>query len=302
MEELNSEAIDFRAASECFLPARRLTKRDLRVLGLLVECQGVPRPTAGGVLLFGKDRSSLFPDAYIQAGCFRGEDRTDILDTLEIRSHLPLIVEEALSFVRKHESRGLEIRRARHEERWSVPLIAVREAIVNAVVHADYAQRGAPIRISLFDDRLEVENPGLLPFGLTVEDILQGVSKLRNRVIGRVFKELGLIEQWGSGIGRMTAACREAGLPVPEFEEIAWHFRVILCKRRTPPHPGDEVEQGILRLLGEGRGYTTAEIAKAIHRSTRAARARLAGLVRRGIVTELGTGPRDPKRRYFMAE
>lgn len=51
---------------------------------------------------------------------------------------------------------------------------------MNAIVHADYSQQGAPIRIALFDDRIEIENPGLLPFGLTIED-MQGVSKLRNR-------------------------------------------------------------------------------------------------------------------------
>ena len=77
--------------------------------------------------------------------------------------------------------------------------------MVNAVAHADYAQRGAPLRLAVFDDRLEVENPGLLPFGLTVEDLHHGISKLRNRVIGRVFHELGLIEQWGSGVQRMTS-------------------------------------------------------------------------------------------------
>jgi predicted HTH transcriptional regulator len=75
-------------------------------------------------------------------------------------------------------------------------------------------------------NRLEIENPGLLPFGLTIEDIQKGISKLRNRVIGRVFHELGLIEQWGSGIQRMTAACHERGLDAPRFEEIGTHFRV----------------------------------------------------------------------------
>lgn len=69
---------------------------------------------------------------------------------------------------------------------------------------------------------------GLLPFGLTIEDLPRGVSKLRNRVVGRVFHGLGLIEQWGSGIQRMTAACREAGLPAPAFAEIAMRFRVTL--------------------------------------------------------------------------
>jgi ATP-dependent DNA helicase RecG len=91
---------------------------------------------------------------------------------------------------------------------------------MNAIVHADYAQQGAPIRIALFDDRIEIENPGLLPFGLTIEDIMQGVSKLRNRVIGRVFHELHLIERWGSGIQRMTSACQEAGLRAPRPKRI----------------------------------------------------------------------------------
>jgi len=88
--------------------------------------------------------------------------------------------------------------------RRDLPLLApaaLREAVVNAVVHADYSQSGSPIRVAVFDDRIEIENPGLLPFGLTIEEIQRGASKLRNRVIGRVFHELGLIEQWGSGSG-----------------------------------------------------------------------------------------------------
>lgn len=78
-------------------------------------------------------------------------------------------------------------------DRWTYPPEAIREAVINAVVHTDYSQRGAPIRLAIFDDRIEIENPGLLPFGLTIEEIRLGVSRLRNRVIGRVFHELGLI-------------------------------------------------------------------------------------------------------------
>jgi hypothetical protein len=136
----------------------------------------------------------------------------------------------------------------------------------------DYAQRGAPIRLSIFDDRLEVENPGLLPFGLTIEDLPHGVPKLRNRVIGRVFHALGLIEQWGSGILRMTAACRAAGLGSPIFEELATRFRVTIPTILVGPPVVDETDRAILESLGGGRGR------------------------------EIGTGPQDPKRRYFLAE
>lgn len=84
-----------------------------------------------------------------------------------------------------------------------MPLIAVRQAIINAAVRADFSQTGSPIREAFYDDRVEIENPGLLPLRLTIEDIMRGFSKLRNRVIGRVFKEPGLIEKWSSGIQRM---------------------------------------------------------------------------------------------------
>jgi len=176
-------------------------------------------------------------------------------------------------------------------------------AVINAVVHADYAQRGAPIRLSIFDDRVEIENPGLLPFGLTIEDIRQGISKLRNRVIGRVFRELGLIEQWGSGIQRMSAACRASGLSEPQFEEVGWHFRVTLFKqRRQPQPPADAVDQAILRALESRDGLSTQQVATAIHRSARATRTRLAGLVRRGLVVDIGSGPRDPRRTYHLTK
>ncbi|MGO8734942.1 MAG: ATP-binding protein [Terriglobia bacterium] len=126
--------------------------------------------------------------------------------------------------------------------------------------------------MAVFDDRIEVENPGVLPFGLTIEDIRKGVSKMRNRVTGRVFHELGLIEQWGSGIQRMSAACEEAGLRVLVLEEIGTHFRVTLPATRTGPIRIDEVDQVILRLLEDGRGRSTAELVKTVSPSPRATR------------------------------
>jgi len=190
----------------------------------------------------------------------------------------------------------------RRRERWNLPPVAVREAVINAVTHTDYAQRGAPIRVAIFDDRLEVENPGLLPFGLTIEDLQRGISKLRNRVIGRVFHALGLIEQWGSGVQRMRAACLDAGLPEPVFEELATRFRVTISTRRVTRPTVDDMDQTILGALAKGRGLLTSEIAAAIGLTPRATRTRLARLVGRGLVREIGTGPQDPRRRYFKTE
>ena len=208
-------------------------------------------------------------------------------------------IEETVAFVAKHSLHGAEIGAVRRKERWNLPPVAVREAVINAVAHADYAQRGAPIRVAIFDDRLEIENPGLLPFGLTVEDLPRGVSKLRNRVIGRVFHTLGLIEQWGSGVQRMTSACRKMGLGPPRFEEIATRFRVTIFTARISRPALDEKDRTILDALAGDEGLLTSQIAKAIGLTPRATRTRLARLVGSGLLREIGTGPQDPKRRYY---
>ena len=295
---LDSEALDFRAASESFEGRRKLTRRDLETLRLVTEHQGRKVPTVGGMLLFGRDRERHFPDAWIQAGRFGGRDKGRIVDRAELRSHPVRAIEEAVAFVAKHALHGAEIGAVRRRESWNLPPVAVREAVINAVAHADYAQRGAPIRVSIFDDRLEVENPGLLPFGLTLEDLPRGVSKLRNRVIGRVFHALGLVEQWGSGVQRMTGACREMGLGPPQFEEIAVRFRVTLFTERVGRPALDETDQAIVEALEGDARRLTSEIAKAIGLTPRATRTRLARLVASGLLRELGTGPQDPKRRY----
>ena len=301
--DLSSEALDFRAASECFSSVRSLERRDLRTLHLATTHQGREVPTVGGLLLFGRAevREGRFPDAWIQAGRFEGVDRTRILDHVQIRTHLPGAVEEAIQFVEKHSFHGARIGPVRREERWSLPPAAVREAVINAVAHADYAQHGAPIRVAMFDDRLEVENPGLLPLGLTVPDLLAGISKLRNRVIGRVFHELGLIEQWGSGIQRMTAACRDAGLAGPRLEELGTRFRVTLSLVKTESPRVGSADRIILDALDQARdaGLSTQEVAHIIERSARTARTRLARLVESGRVRVIGSGPQDPQRRYY---
>jgi predicted HTH transcriptional regulator len=254
------------------------------------------------VLLFGRDRLRHFPDAWIQAGRFRGTDRAAIEDHAEFKGPLTVAIEEAIRFVEKHSTHGARIGRLRRTETWSLPPAALREAVINAVAHCDYSQSGAPIRVSVFDDRLEVENPGLLPFGLTVSDLPLGVSKLRNRVIGRVFHELGLVEQWGSGIQRMFAACRDAGLAAPLLEEVGIRFRVTMRIGQIQPATLDDIDQAIVAMVATPQGLATREIADRIKLTPRATRTRLAALVDLGLVREVGTGPQDPRRRYFSTE
>ncbi|MEI7728930.1 MAG: helix-turn-helix domain-containing protein [Verrucomicrobiota bacterium] len=298
---LNTEALDFRAAAECFAKVRRLRKSELRSLQLVTLHQGHEVPTVGGMLLFGLDRLKHFPDAFIRAGSFAGRDKQTILDSQDITGQPVQAIEDALQFVRRNIRRALRVEQTRSTEAWDFPLLALREAIINAVVHADYGQRGTPLRVAIFDDRIEVDNPGGLPPGLTIEDIRQGVSKLRNRVLGRVFHELHLIEQWGSGIQRMTAVCREAGLPEPQFMELGSGFRVTFLREHQAEPGTDDLNAQVLALLQNQAEASPSAIAAHIGLTPRATRDRLAKLAQLGLIVAVASGPRDPRKVFRLA-
>src|SRR3990167_5023337 len=120
------------------------------------------------------------------------------------------------------------------------------------------------MRIAIFDNRIEIENPGLIPFNLTFDDLYRGTSKLRNPVIGRVFHELKFIERWGSGIKRIIDACNEAGLEPPLLEEIGTHFRITFfnAKKVDSLLPElDETNRAIINALKKEDGLSTQKIA-----------------------------------------
>jgi ATP-dependent DNA helicase RecG len=296
--------IDQVAIASEFAAVRTIRREDLPVLGLSVEHQGSEVPTVGGLVLFGHDRVA-FPDATIRCARFAGTTRSTIADTIDLAgSSLPQMVRDALSFVDRNSARAIVINGPANVVVRPVPVIAVREALVNAVVHADYSQRGGPIRVAMFDDRLEIENPGLLPSGMTVEDMSTGVSRVRNRVIARVFKELGYIEQWGSGIGRMLDALHQAGLPRPLFEELGGRFRVTLWTGESGILVLSDEERRLMTALrtAGSSGLSTSELTEVLGRSVRTTRTRMTRLVELRLVFQIGSGPTDPQRRYVAAK
>ena len=109
-----------------------------------------------------------------------------------------------------------------------------------------------------------------------------------------------LVEQWGSGIPRMTKACREAGLAEPEFVEAAGRLRVVLRSSKTAPTLMNPADDDVMKVLTRGAARTS-EIAAELGKSIRWTRQRLNSLVNAGHVVELGDGPNDPRRRYAPA-
>lgn len=228
MPELSLDDLDLNAAKRLFQGISELDNQTLRTLRLVTVCQGRLVPTKGAVLLFGKERPRHFSDAWVQCGRFIGTDKADIFDHIEIHESLPQTVDSIILFLKKHAMRSAEFSDVRRKDVWSIPLTLLREAVINALVHADYSQRGAPIRISFFDDRIEIENPGILLPGMTLADMRDGVSKIRNHVIARVFRELNLVEQWGSGVRRIYSEAQAMGLPEPRFQEVGMRLRVVV--------------------------------------------------------------------------
>ena len=203
------------------------TEKPLQVLEKL-ELVKDGKPTWAAILLFHNHPQRFLSQAVIHCGKFKEE--TIVIDDRMIGGTIIEQIEEAMDFIRKNINVEFVMTgKPAREEIWDYPLEALREAVINAVCHRDYtAPSNTEVRI--YDDELIVWNPGGLPLGLTVEDLYKPhPSVLRNKGIGGIFYDMGLIEQWGSGIEKMRKACIKAGIPEPKFEEHQG-FRVIFRK------------------------------------------------------------------------
>ena len=167
-----------------------------------------------------------------QCAVFAGTERGDFIDKQEYAGPLYKQIEEAYSFVMRNMRRSARVDGLVRKEKYELPLSAVREMIINAHCHRNFLDSSC-VQVALYDDRLEVTSPGNLCYGLTLEEAMSGRSKQRNRVIAEVFNQMGLIEAWGTGLGKIQRAAREYHLPEPEFIEMPETFRVNLF--RNPP-------------------------------------------------------------------
>jgi ATP-dependent DNA helicase RecG len=241
MVDLSIDDLDLDAARRAFGDNKSLDMQALLSLKLITTHQNRHVPTIGGFLLFGKNRTYHYPDAWVQCGRFLGTEKLDIFDHIDINTSLPATVNEVMLFLKKHAYRGADLSDIRRKDVWSIPISILREVIINAIVHSDYSQRGAPIRVIFLDDRIEVESMGILVPGLTIDEMKQGASRIRNQVIARVFRELNLIEQWGTGVRRIFSEARELGLAEPKIEEIAMRLRFTVYLRQRHELVSDSI-------------------------------------------------------------
>ncbi|CCB86253.1 ATP-binding protein [Parachlamydia acanthamoebae] len=293
--------LDKEAIEKAFAIVKKYpTKKQLEALNILTEHLGKSINTNGGTLLFGLNRLTLFPDALIRCARFKGITKEKIIDSQEITSSLPFAIGEVLAFIEKNTSIESVIGKIHRQDIPEYPPLALREAVINAVLHSDYSIKGCYIQIAIFDDRIEFTNPGGLPFGQTIQKALMGFSKLRNRVIGRVFKELKLIEQWGSGLQRIIAVCEKEGLNIPLIEEHNNQFRLTLYGKRTQQRQLLTWEEVLIDHLKEKQSITTKEAARIWNVSDRTARTRLKVMIESGRIQRIATSEKDPFAMFII--
>ena len=185
------------------------------------------QPTYAGILLFGREPQRFLPAAEIILARYPGTAMGDVFLKEVARGPLPEQIRRAEAFLAANMRRGARIDALEREERPEYPLPVVRESIVNAVAHRDYAIRGEEIRILLFADRLEVYSPGRLAGHVTLENLARE-RYARNQILVQVLADLGFVERLGYGIDRMLQLMQAEGLPAPIFAETANGFRVTL--------------------------------------------------------------------------
>ena len=136
-------------------------------------------------------------------------------------------------------------------EKYELPPAAIREMIINAHCHRNFLVPSC-VQVALYEDRLEVTSPGGLCCGLTLEEALSGSSVQRNRVVAKVFSEMGLIEAWGTGLGNIRKAAKAYGLPNPEFIEMPNTFRVHLYRKAPAGERRGDAGEGTVKSSVKG--------------------------------------------------
>ncbi len=203
------------------------------------------------LVLFGKTFLPDYPQCELRMARFRGTDKTEFLDQRQVRGPAFKLLEEAEIFCQRHFPMPAKIvpGQMRRVEKPLIPPDAMREILVNALIHRDYSIAGGAISLAIFDDRVEVWSAGGFPKGITPDSLTrQHLSVQRNPLIADVFHRTGLIEKWGRGTNRVVAMCKEVGIARPKFEEITGAavvtFRVGVGET-AGPRAGSKVESGV---------------------------------------------------------
>lgn len=277
---------DFR--TEAKLSSSTANKQIFENLELFTD-KGVAKN--GAAMFFGKQPERKFPHAVTRCVLFKGTTKVYIIDDKTLGGPLYQQYLQAMAWLESKLQVAYKIEGAGpREEIWEIPLTVFKEAIINALSHRDYYEQGATITIEMFDDRVEVSNPGgLLPI---VAKDFGHKSMTRNPLIFGLFTRMHLVERVASGIPRMQEAMKEANLPEPEFHTDGMFTvifkRGISIKNDTVNDTVNSKEQEVLNIIKQYPGLNSSKIAELIGKSVPTAKRHLNSLVKSGLIAFKG--------------
>ncbi|MEA1998305.1 MAG: ATP-binding protein, partial [Euryarchaeota archaeon] len=233
------------------IPVAEPNTKFLKKIKAIKQYNGDVYPTVAGILLFSSEPENYIPGAVVRCARFMGNDMDEFIDQRIITGSLFTQAEETIAFFKKNIRRSAKIEELYRIEEYEYPEKAIREALVNALCHRDYSRMGADIKFAIFDSRIEITSPGGLLPNITIEDLGTGVSELRNRVIGKIFSESGIIEGYGTGILRIRKYIEERGLVQPEFRDYEGFFKVVFYNTELDDEEVEKVDGEVEKVDGE---------------------------------------------------
>lgn len=265
----------------------------LRSYFLITDERGYTYPTVAGILLFGRDPQRFLPEAFIICTEFSGMGGRTALATINCVGSLFEQYFRSYKFVTDRLTHSFTIEEPRRKEILEVPEVAIREAIVNAVIHRNY-HISAPSKISLYDNRIEIFSPGDFPGQLTQDTLRCGISYIRNYAITKVFHEIGYIEKLGSGLNALFESYEERGLEEPSVNEGINFVKYVLprpsAKREIVKETIDEDLQRIIRLFKTAVELSIGDIIEHTRMNRASAGRRISFLVKEGVLKKIGKG------------
>ena len=278
-------------------------RQQLRSWGILIERDGKDYPSNAFAILTGNGGLHVAT----QCGVFKGTTKAVFVDRREYTGPLWEQIDEAFQFVLRNIHLGATIVGIYRQDIYEIPPDAIRELIINAMVHRSYLDHGT-IQVAVYDNRLEITSPGKLPMGQTMERMKEGYSKIRNEALAHAFAYMNLIEHWGSGIPRIIDKVKAAGLREPEFIGGEVDLRINIYRgqvdgtvdlntavklpenrRKTADKvPINEQEQQIYKYVSENVSITTAQAMKLLGIKQRRAREILVKMVENGWIRKEG--------------
>lgn len=182
-------------------------------------------------VLFCKEDTD-YAQCLLRLARFKGGDKGFFIDNKQVTGNVFRLIDLGMAFCFNHLSLSGRIEGVYREEQLEVPPAAIREALINALAHRSYERRGGSVSLAIYDDRIEIINPGALPPGVPMEKLEAGnVSEPRNPTIARVMFRRKTLESWGRGIKLIVDECLKAGLPKPKIVvEDGGYVKVTLAR------------------------------------------------------------------------